>query len=156
MSAGCISNFKPCSSEIKLNHLMLPPSPGCTLIHLNYEPWSPCSWPPAASPFPHPAHKHVCTHQDTHTHSPWSLHASTNNQAATQSARQACWSSQKGVLSVLPASFPAAGSAVPPEPPCQPTGRLPSTRCKAAPWYSFQTGAWERCHPIYLFQGGGA
>lgn len=90
-----------------LNHLMPSRSPGCSLIHLNCEPQSPCPRPPPAPPRPRPCTR-ACARAPTHTLAPRSRCASTNNDAATQSARRVCWSSRKGIFFVSPAGFPAA------------------------------------------------
>lgn len=133
---------------------MLSPSPGCSLIHLNCEPQSPCSWPPLAPPFPHPAHKHACAHwhTHTHTHSPQSLCASTNNHAATQSARQVCWSSQKGIFFVLPDGFPAScriSSAA--------GAPVPARGCSAPPVPTYRQAAFNqpRSHTLILLPNWG-
>lgn len=126
MSSGCISNHNSCPSEIKLKSPHAVTQSG---VHFgSFKLWAvvPQLLAPTSTTFPLPSTQARCSR--SHTRAPRTLRASTNNHAATQSARRVCWSTQKGILLLFLFCQPAfqlpAGSVAPPGPPCQRWGLL--------------------------------
>lgn len=165
MSAGYISNWNPCPSELKLKSSRAVTQPRVRFD--SFKLWATASLPPAptGTPVPRAPHTRMRAHTDTRSLLGHAVPVLTTTQPHSQQDEFADPAEKVFFLFCRPASQLPPGSVVPPGPPCQhraalprrhrPPGRLPSTGCEAAPWYSFQTGAWERCHPTYLFQGGG-